>query len=367
MKKMIAGILLATLLLAGCGTQQGTFLSVEAGEVVSVSSDLQDVSSDSEVDEPEVQSCWKQDPSGWYYEETEGVRKTGWLYTGGCWYYLDNSGVMQTGWQQIGGKWYHFRSWGGMSQGWLYDGSWYYLGTDGAMKTGWQKVGEDWYWLGADGAMATGFLHDGNAWYYLDETGRWTEDDPEIHTAVSVTGKTVTLEDGILYADGILIANKSCPLPSGYAPGGLTAETMAAFQKLSAGAAADGLSIWIASGYRSYSYQGQLYSRYVNRDGQAAADRYSARAGYSEHQTGLAFDVNQVNDSFAGTPEANWLAEHAHEYGFIIRYPKEKESVTGYKYEPWHLRYVGTKTARAVYESGLCLEEYCGISSVYPD
>ena len=111
----------------------------------------------------------------------------------------------------------------------------------------------------------------------------------------------------------------------------------------------------------------QLYQRYVDRDGKEQADTYSARPGYSEHQTGLAFDLNEVSDAFIGTPEAEWLAAHAQEYGFIIRYPADKVAITGYKYEPWHVRYLGKETAAAVYESGLCLEEYLGIDSVYAD
>ncbi len=94
---------------------------------------------------------------------------------------------------------------------------------------------------------------------------------------------------------------------------------------------------------------------------------FSARAGHSEHQTGLTIDCNDASDSFVGTPEAEWLAEHASEYGFIIRYPKGKEDITGYKYEPWHIRYVGKDLAQELDSSGLTLEEYFGIISEYAD
>lgn len=294
-----------------------------------------------------VSAAWEQSASGsWSYRQTGGTLATGWQKIGNTWYFFNTQGQMLTGWQYLGGRWY-------------------YLGTSGAMATGWVRTGGKWYFLNQDGSMRTGFVHDGNSWYYLDETGAWTEDDPESHTALTSTGKTASLKDGIFYVDGILVANKSYPLPSSYAPGGLTGETQQAFNRLQNAMAAEGMSLWVASGYRSYDYQAGLYRKYVNRDGKAAADRYSARAGYSEHQTGLAFDVNQVDDSFASTPQAKWLAEHAWEYGFIIRYPKGKEGVTGYQYEPWHLRYLGTETAKAVYNSGLCLEEYLGIDSVY--
>ena len=103
----------------------------------------------------------------------------------------------------------------------------------------------------------------------------------------------------------------------------------------------------------------------MKRDGQEAADRYSARPGHSEHQSGLAFDLNDLSESFGRTKEGIWLRENCWKYGFIIRYPEDKESITGYMYEPWHVRYIGNDSAKAVYESGLCLEEYLGITSQY--
>ena len=141
--------------------------------------------------------------------------------------------------------------------------------------------------------------------------------------------------------------------------------TLKQFNVLSENASKEGLNIYMSSAYRSYSYQNTLYNNYVSQYGREQADTFSARAGHSEHQTGLAIDVNTIDDSFAYTPEAVWLAQHAHEYGFIIRYPKDKENITGYKYEPWHIRYLGVETATAVYNSGLTLEEYLGIDSYY--
>lgn len=172
--------------------------------------------------------------------------------------------------------------------------------------------------------------------------------------------------EGLTYIGGILIANKTYALPASYDPG-VDSEAYAALQEMFDAAAKDGISLWLASGYRSYSHQEGLYNRYVAEDGQAAADRYSARPGHSEHQTGLAFDLNLLKQSFGTSPEGIWLAEHCHEYGFIIRYPEGKEAVTGYMYEPWHVRYLGKENAGKVYASGLCLEEYLGITSVYAD
>ncbi len=168
------------------------------------------------------------------------------------------------------------------------------------------------------------------------------------------------------YIGGILIANKTYALPKDYNPG-LDPTCKAQFDLLSQAAAAEGLNIWLASGFRSYDRQKTIYNNYLNWYGQEKTDTLSARPGHSEHQTGLAIDVNSVTDSFGATPEAAWLAEHAHEFGFIIRYPKGKEHITGYKYEPWHIRYLGVDMATTIYNSGLTLEEYLGITSCYAE
>lgn len=178
--------------------------------------------------------------------------------------------------------------------------------------------------------------------------------------------------DGITYIDGVLIANKTYALPRSYNPGGLTSETYNAFQSLVQAAANDGYSLWNASGFRSYETQEQIYNNYVYTHGQATADTFSARPGHSEHQTGMAIDVNNPSDSFNGTPEALWLKEHCVDYGFIIRYPEGKQGITGYKYESWHIRYVGVEMAKKLRDAGIAkgdanitLEEYFGITSNY--
>ena len=186
--------------------------------------------------------------------------------------------------------------------------------------------------------------------------GGETENVPE-------TGET---SPGLTYIDGILVVNKTYPVPADYNPG-VDPEAQSAFNKMQSDAYELGLNIYISSGFRSYDYQAGLYQRYVDHSGQAEADRYSARPGHSEHQTGLAFDLNSITDEFKDTDEGKWVTENCHNYGFIIRYPADKESVTGYMYEPWHIRYLGTETAQAVHDSGLCLEEYLGITSEYSE
>lgn len=187
-----------------------------------------------------------------------------------------------------------------------------------------------------------------------------------IETHETAVCSSIDSIDGVTYAQGILIVNKSFPLPEYYAPGRLTPVTESAFANLQHAAAMDGLSLYCLSGYRSYEHQEKIYNDFVRRDGQDAADTYSARPGYSEHQSGLALDVNCSGKAFDNTPEAIWLEEHCWEYGFIIRYPRGKEAYTGYSYDSSHIRYVGVELAEKLHESGMCLEEYLGIKSEYP-
>ena len=162
------------------------------------------------------------------------------------------------------------------------------------------------------------------------------------------------------YINGILIVNKKYSLPSTYNPGvNSTADN--ALKQLQQAAQNAGHSIPLISGFRSYSRQQTLYNNYVARDGQAKADTYSARPGHSEHQTGLAFDVGMLDDNYGNTPAGTWLKENCHKYGFIIRYPKGKESITGYQYEPWHIRYVGITHATNIMTKNITLEEYLNV------
>lgn len=184
---------------------------------------------------------------------------------------------------------------------------------------------------------------------------------------VTLDNDKIEVIDGITYVDGIMIVNKTYSLPSTYDPGKLTDEFMDAFEEMQAAAALDNINLFIASGYRSYDYQVELYDKYVRIDGKEQADTYSARPGHSEHQTGLTADINSADESFEDTPEALWLDKNCYKYGFIVRYPKGKEKYTGYEYEPWHLRYIGKEKAKIIYESGLSLEEYYGLKSEYID
>lgn len=185
-----------------------------------------------------------------------------------------------------------------------------------------------------------------------------------------------------------MLINKQIKLPEDYEPKDLVypdvrftfnekiekrmmrKEAAAALEKLFAAAERDKLPLAGVSAYRSHARQKALFESYVRKDGEEKARTYSAYPGTSEHETGLAIDVTgadgkyAADDRFAGTKEAKWLAEHAHEYGYIIRYPKGKEKITGYQYEPWHIRYVGVETAKEIYERGITLEEYANAVEV---
>ena len=176
---------------------------------------------------------------------------------------------------------------------------------------------------------------------------------------------TIEVKNGLTYVNGILIVNKTYSVPNDYNPGSLTTETKNAFDEMQKAAEKDNIKLWIVSGFRSYSLQTSLYNNYVLKDGKEKADTYSARPGHSEHQTGLALDfaliinnmyVDNFDDSFN---EVQWIHNNAYKYGFILRYPKGKEDITGFSYECWHLRYVGKDVSYIMHnENILTLEEY---------
>lgn len=182
----------------------------------------------------------------------------------------------------------------------------------------------------------------------------------EKNNTVSKTEPVIEQKDGITYINGIIIVNKEYGLPKTYDPK-INKEAYSALKKMQSDASALGLDLSLVSGYRSYETQEALFKKYAKKDGEEKANTYSAKPGHSEHQTGLAFDIGSVDRSFENTPEAKWIEQNAHLYGFIVRYPKDKTNVTGYIYEPWHVRYLGLDIASKVKQSGLALEEYLGL------
>lgn len=197
------------------------------------------------------------------------------------------------------------------------------------------------------------------------------EDDPVLEEVVD-----------LMSLDSInILVNKKHALPEDYVPSDLVKpnvhcmkdtillkkEAALAIEEMFNAASDEGYSLSIGSAYRSYDYQKNLYNNYVKRDGEEAANRYSAKPGQSEHQTGLAVDLARkdgycyLSNCFKDTDEGKWLKENAYLYGFILRYPEEKEEITGYIFEPWHYRYVGKEEALKIYQSGLTIEEYYDI------
>ena len=204
------------------------------------------------------------------------------------------------------------------------------------------------------------------------------ETDKIILNGNTKTGAKIETKNGITKIDGIIIVNKDYSIQDSYKPTNtykkltdatkscancIVDEVYKAFLSMQEDAKNNNFKLWIQSGYRSYNYQKMLYENYVKKDGEEKANMYSAKAGHSEHQTGLSIDLNTVTTSFANTKEGIWVNENAYKYGFIIRYPKDKEDETGYSYEPWHLRYVGIELASILYNNGdwITLESYLGL------
>ena len=204
--------------------------------------------------------------------------------------------------------------------------------------------------------------------------------------AAGLPGMITSLEDFPLSShvdDELLLVNKTHRLTEEYVPADLVEfeksdpnvgikETRQlrkpaseALAELLAAAEADGFDMVLRTGYRSYSYQKNLFDGYAEKNGVDAANKYSAKPGESEHQTGLCCDLGVIGrglTSFNGSKEAAWVAENAHKYGFIVRSLEGKESITGYNYESWHIRYVGEGVAEYIYENEITLEEYLGIT-----
>jgi zinc D-Ala-D-Ala carboxypeptidase len=187
-----------------------------------------------------------------------------------------------------------------------------------------------------------------------------------------------------------VVVNKGRVLPSSFVPANLVvpnvslrlntsnpemhvrADAAAAIEKMFAAAKQGDINLMLASGYRSYSEQVTLYASYVKISGTSGADTYSARPGHSEHQTGLAADIEplsrtcEVEQCFENTPEGKWLAGNSYKFGFIIRYPQNGQNLTGYEYEPWHIRYIGNELSQQIHQTGLTLEQFFDLP-VYKD
>lgn len=183
-----------------------------------------------------------------------------------------------------------------------------------------------------------------------------TKKTPHINTPYILSNK-------YFYMDSNYVPNHLETIDSKYSSGNrmLVQEARIAFEKMAEDALLEGFSIRAISAYRSYQYQENLYQEYVKQDGKEKADTYSARPGFSEHQTGLVVDVDNKEipyTRFEETKEFHWMMEHATDYGFILRYPEGKKNITGYTYESWHYRYVGCEVAKKIKKLNLTFDEY---------
>ncbi len=221
-------------------------------------------------------------------------------------------------------------------------------------------------------------------YYYNDTTYIDEVTMPDIDNSTDSSNKHTIREIDRTPDSLTVLINKEFSLPSDYVPQNLTApaitfsfsgynekklmrsEAAKALEELFDAASEEGLHLYGISGYRSYKRQLAIYKKNIAEKGIEHTNKYSAKAGYSEHQSGLAMDVstisiqNRLDIAFSGTPEGKWLAQNCWKFGYIIRYPEGKSDITGYAYEPWHIRYVGTELAKYLTENNLTMEEYYG-------
>lgn len=298
------------------------------------------------------------------YLTEEGTLLTGWLEQPEGTYYLNELGCPVGGLNSIDGSTYYFREGSGlMARGLvaLADGS-HFFDEEGKMLTGRQVLGENTYYFDeSSGVMYTGWLQDEEYRYYFDDSGAMA-------TAPTVIdGQTFYFTpEGIC----VLLVNYRNPIPEGYSPelvayndwARVDAVAEAHLRQMILDCRATGIECWLNCGYRSQTEQNTILNdrtKEYQRKGLSYQDAYNkaletvALPGYSEHETGLAFDI-----VCSVTP--TWLHEHCWEYGFILRYPEDKVAITNIAYEHWHFRYVGTRVSMAMKDSGLCLEEYLG-------
>ncbi len=322
-------------------------------------------------------SLWQKTEEGTYFLDENGTPVTGWLTWEQARFCLDEQGLLQTGWQTLEGKQYYFGETGAAHTGWLDTGdSRYYFDEDCVMVTGWQTIDGSRYYFSENGSQYTGWLTEGEYRYYLLPEGTLATGRQQID------GKTCYFTpDGIW----VLLVNPWNPLPKAYAPELVETEDgflvdalcLEPLETMMAAMREEGLLPMFSSAYRSKTHQANIWQNYVNRymaSGYSEAQANSMTASYvavpgtSEHHTGLALDIvgyDYFFDGHYGSTKAvqAWLAEHCWEYGFILRYTKEKQPITGFAAETWHFRYVGTRVSMAMKDSGLCLEEYLGATN----
>lgn len=319
-------------------------------------------------------SGWVALDNGTYYLDENGTPTTGWLEMEEGLFCFDEAGVMHTGWTELDGKTYLFTDSGTAYTGWLEeDGLRRYFTESGTLVTGWTEIEEELYYFTEDGTLYTGWLEQGEYRYYLHPDGTMATGKQEID------GKTLYFSPKGIW---VLLVNPWHYMPGDYQLDLVEIENgwmvdRRALEPLKAmmeAMRAEGLLPLFSSTYRNEATQANIWRSYVQRYMNAGYDEAQANAmtaayvavpGTSEHHTGLAMDIvghDYFYGSYPGSTMAvqAWLKEHCWEYGFILRYTKEKQSITGFAAETWHFRYVGTEVSMDMKDSGMCLEEYLG-------
>ena len=322
-----------------------------------------------------VYSGWQEVQEQRYFFNEEGFLTYGWLSYENDYYYLDAQGVMKTGWMETDAGRYYLDEDGKLKTGWLdlAEGR-YFLGTDGIMDTGWVSVGGSRYYLRENGLMYTGWLEQDGHQYYMGSSG-----------AMSVGQVAIDGVNEFFTSQGwhIVLVNRESPVPEGYTPDLVEFEghqidrvCVEPLKKLLEASVDAGHTYLINYAYRSPQQQVEvwdlLYQELLEQAQEEPSEETSeeptqepleeqirkkvdllvAPPNYSEHQLGLAVDIQGEDELYF------WLRDNAWRYGFIVRYPETKTDITGYAYEPWHVRYVGLELAQELYERDMCLEEY---------
>ena len=313
----------------------------------------------------------------YYFIPDAGIRAAGWLQIGAKQYFFDENGVVQTGWQTVSGKEYYFAEEGHLVTGWAeVDNVRYCFGKDGLALSGWFEDETGKYYLDEKGRPVVGLQEIDGKRYWFDENGLpvtgWVEQDGERYYCK----ENGELAVGQIKIDGVnhfftskgkyvLLVNKENPVPDTYelnlvSYGGYQMDAVAK-EALEQMRKACAYPTTIDNIYRSKAQQELVWNSGVKRrmalgmtkkEAEAETARWAMTPGHSEHQTGLAVDLFGTSDA------RKWLEEHCWEYGFIVRYPKDKAEFTGIAYEYWHFRYVGTELALELKELGMCMEEY---------
>ena len=392
----VAAALLAVLILCGCSKQTGwvesdgrTYYYLEDGSAA---------------------SGWMEVDGIQYYFGEDGLLKSGFRDVDGVVYYFSEDGAKVSGWVEVDGRRYYLRQSGSLVTGWLsLDGQRYFLTETGAA-TGIMQVKDCFYLFDELGRLTSGWAqldegrvygdangHPVTGWQTIEDTRYYFREDFLVQTGwANIDGFTYRFhEDGTpwqgITPDGEFASNGQLVTlvnPWHFIPEDYTVELTAISDefKIATVAYADFLEMIrdctnagnqpaVCSAYRSQEYQQGLFDRKVQRvmtesgssytlaEAQAIAARSVAFPGTSEHQLGLALDIVDnrnwnLDETQAQMPTQKWLMEHSWRYGWILRYPNEKSSITGIIYEPWHYRYVGREVAAEIHELDICLEEY---------